>query len=53
MRHTKLHTNSVYVASLGLVLGTLLAILGQECFAGMVVTGALGLAINFADKPAD
>lgn len=51
MRFTRVHVNSMGAAATGIVAGCIMAALGHECFAGMIVTGALGLAINFAPLP--
>lgn len=51
VRFTRIHVNAMGAALVGIVAGCIMAAIGKECFAGMIVTGALGLAINFAPLP--
>ena len=50
MKTTRVHINSIGAALMSMTLASILALMGQECFAGMVLTGGMGLAISFAEK---
>lgn len=50
MRFTRLHINALAVLFIGTASAIVLVTLGENCLAGNLFAGSLGLAIGFAEK---